>query len=84
MTDSGMLHQIGNYAMGSDASSSKGSKKESPVSSFVKLERFNALKLINTIHQSLTALAKVLKGKAMITTDIRQLASALLKREVKN
>ncbi|XP_075248310.1 cytoplasmic dynein 2 heavy chain 1-like [Convolutriloba macropyga] len=76
VTESGMLHQIGSYAMAQDMS-----KDESPVSSFVKLERHNSLKLISTIHQSLTSLAKVLKGKAIITSDTRQLASALLKRE---
>ncbi len=71
-----MLHQIGGYQM------NDMTEKEQPVSSFIKLERYNSLKLIASIHSGLTSLAKVLKGKAIITTEARQLASSLLKREV--
>jgi dynein heavy chain 2 len=54
----------------------------SPVLSFIQLERFNAVKLVQNVHYSLAALSKVIRGTQLLTTDVQHLASALLNQEV--
>ena len=58
------------------------SSANSPVKSFVLLEQFSAIKHAQTVHASLAALSKVIRGTALITSDVQGLAGALLKQEV--
>ncbi|XP_064157010.1 dynein cytoplasmic 2 heavy chain 1 isoform X2 [Anguilla rostrata] len=53
----------------------------SPVLSFVILEQFNAVRLVQSIHQSLAALSKVIRGTSLLTADVHKLATALLNQE---
>ena len=58
------------------------SGNESPIISFILLERYNAIRLVQTVHQSLAALSKVIRGTQLLSKDVQNLASALLKQEV--
>ncbi|XP_053095782.1 cytoplasmic dynein 2 heavy chain 1 isoform X3 [Pangasianodon hypophthalmus] len=53
----------------------------SPVLSFVLLEQFNAVRLVQSIHQSLASLSKVIRGTCLLTADTHKLATALLNQE---
>ncbi|KAJ7995299.1 hypothetical protein DPEC_G00243100 [Dallia pectoralis] len=53
----------------------------SPVLSFIILEQFNAIRLVQGIHQSLAALSKVIRGTSLLTADVHKLATALLNQE---
>ncbi|KAA0702385.1 Cytoplasmic dynein 2 heavy chain 1 [Triplophysa tibetana] len=53
----------------------------SPVLSFVQLEQFNAVRLVQNIHQSLASLSKVIRGTSLLTADVHKLATALLNQE---
>ncbi|KAM6946318.1 LOW QUALITY PROTEIN: cytoplasmic dynein 2 heavy chain 1 [Aplochiton taeniatus] len=53
----------------------------SPILSFVALEQFNALRLVQGVHQSLAALSKVIRGTSLLTSDVHKLATALLNQE---
>ncbi|MBN3304013.1 DYHC2 protein, partial [Amia calva] len=53
----------------------------SPVLSFIILEQFNAIRLVQSIHQSLAALSKVIRGTSLLTSDVQKLATALLNQE---
>ncbi|KAJ8280434.1 hypothetical protein GJAV_G00054510 [Gymnothorax javanicus] len=53
----------------------------SPVLSFVVLEQFNAIRLVQGIHQSLAALSKVIRGTSLLTTEVQKVATALLNQE---
>uniref|UniRef100_A0A8B9L0C8 Cytoplasmic dynein 2 heavy chain 1 n=1 Tax=Astyanax mexicanus TaxID=7994 RepID=A0A8B9L0C8_ASTMX len=53
----------------------------SPVLSFVQLEQFNAIRLVQSIHQSLASLSKVIRGTCLLTADVHKLATALLNQE---
>ncbi|XP_053312461.1 cytoplasmic dynein 2 heavy chain 1 isoform X2 [Spea bombifrons] len=50
----------------------------SPILSFIILEQFNAIRLVQSIHQSLAALSKVIRGTSLLTSEVHKLASALL------
>ena len=56
--------------------------EESPVTSFVQLERYNAIRLVQIVHASLSSLSKVIRGTALLDADVQALAGALLKQEV--
>ena len=58
-------------------------KLDSPVLAFVSLEHYNAVRLVQAVHSSLADLNKVLRGSALLTTDVQRLASALLRHEVR-
>ena len=62
--------------------SSPSDKLDSPVLAFTSLERFNAVRLVQTIHSSLAELNKVLRGSSLLTTTVQRLAAALLRHEV--
>ena len=49
---------------------------------FVRLERYNAIKLVQSVHGSLAALSKVIRGTQLLTSDVQNLAAALLNQEV--
>nr|XP_023648221.1 cytoplasmic dynein 2 heavy chain 1 isoform X1 [Paramormyrops kingsleyae]XP_023648222.1 cytoplasmic dynein 2 heavy chain 1 isoform X1 [Paramormyrops kingsleyae] len=53
----------------------------SPVLSFIVLEQFNAIRLVQSIHQSLAALSRVIRGTSLLTADVQKLATALLNQE---
>ncbi|XP_076002176.1 cytoplasmic dynein 2 heavy chain 1 isoform X2 [Genypterus blacodes] len=53
----------------------------SPVLSFIVLEQFNAIRLVQGIHQSLAALSKVIRGTQLLTPEVHKLATALLNQE---
>ncbi|XP_064610087.1 cytoplasmic dynein 2 heavy chain 1-like isoform X3 [Liolophura sinensis] len=55
---------------------------ESPIVSFLRLERYNAVKLVQSIHTSLAALSKVIRGSQLVTTEVQNLAAALLTQEI--
>ncbi|XP_056467776.1 cytoplasmic dynein 2 heavy chain 1 isoform X1 [Gadus chalcogrammus] len=53
----------------------------SPVQSFIVLEQFNAVRLVQSIHHSLAALSKVIRGTQLLTAEVQKLATALLNQE---
>ncbi|XP_041920571.1 cytoplasmic dynein 2 heavy chain 1 [Alosa sapidissima] len=53
----------------------------SPILSFIVLEQFNGIRLVQSIHQSLAALSKVIRGTSLLTADVHKLATALLNQE---
>jgi dynein heavy chain 2 len=55
---------------------------DSPVTSFVLLERYNAITLVQTVHASLAALSKVIRGTQLLSSEVQALAGSLLKQEV--
>lgn len=51
-----------------------------PIQSFVELEYFNGVKLIQTVHKSLSGLSKVIRGTALLDEKVSKLADSLLKQ----
>ena len=59
------------------------SGNQAPIVAFIQLERYNAVKLVQGIHASLAALSKVIRGTQLLTSDVQNLAAALLNQEVR-
>ncbi|OWF37256.1 Cytoplasmic dynein 2 heavy chain 1 [Mizuhopecten yessoensis] len=57
------------------------SGQDSPILSFIALERYNAVKLVQKIHHSLASLSKVIRGSQLLTSEVQGLAAALLNQE---
>ena len=57
-------------------------RQGSPVLSFIVLEQFNAIRLVQTVHQSLAALSKVIRGTTLLSSEVQKLVSALLNQKV--
>ncbi|KAJ3390612.1 Cytoplasmic dynein 2 heavy chain 1 [Lobulomyces angularis] len=55
------------------------STEEDPILSFFSFELISALSLVKKIHADLTFLSKVLRGNALISNDIFDLATSLMK-----
>lgn len=55
----------------------------SPIQSFLQLERFNGIVLVQKIHENLASLSKVIRGIQLITNEIQDFAKDLLQNEVK-
>ena len=55
----------------------------SPIQSFLQLERYNGILLVQKIHENLAALSKVIRGVHLITNEIQDFAKDLLQNEVK-
>ncbi|OWK62944.1 Cytoplasmic dynein 2 heavy chain 1 [Lonchura striata] len=53
----------------------------SPILSFVTLEQFNAIRLVQSVHQSLASLSKVIRGTSLLSSEVQRLASALLNQK---
>nr|DBA32514.1 TPA: hypothetical protein GDO54_000298 [Pyxicephalus adspersus] len=53
----------------------------SPILSFIILEQFTAIRLVQSIHQSLAALSKVIRGTSLLSSEVQSLASALLEQK---
>ncbi|XP_032214095.1 cytoplasmic dynein 2 heavy chain 1 isoform X5 [Mustela erminea] len=56
-------------------------RQGSPILSFIILEQFNAIRLVQSIHQSLAALSKVIRGTTLLSSEVQKLASALLNQK---
>ena len=55
----------------------------SPIQSFLQLERYNGIQLVQKIHENLAALSKVIRGISLITNEIQEFAKDLLQNEVR-
>ncbi|XP_032878557.1 cytoplasmic dynein 2 heavy chain 1 isoform X2 [Amblyraja radiata] len=53
----------------------------SPVQSFIALEQFNAIRLVQSVHQSLASMSKVIRGTSLLTSSVQKLATALMNQE---
>ncbi|CAF4415162.1 unnamed protein product, partial [Rotaria sp. Silwood2] len=53
----------------------------SPIQSFLQLERYNGIQLVQTIHENLASLSKVIRGISLITNEIQEYAKDLLQNE---
>ncbi|XP_077984893.1 cytoplasmic dynein 2 heavy chain 1-like [Glandiceps talaboti] len=60
----------------SDKSVSQG-----PITSFILLEKYNAVKLVQFVHSTLAALSKVIRGTMLLNSDVQGMATSLLKQE---
>lgn len=49
--------------------------------SFLRLERYNAVKLVQFVHSCLAALSRVIRGANLLSGDVQTLAQALLQGE---
>lgn len=56
-------------------------KNQSPILEFIQIERYNAIELVKSIHQTLSALSKVIRGTILLTSDVQKLANSLLLQE---
>uniref|UniRef100_A0A8D0H431 Cytoplasmic dynein 2 heavy chain 1 n=1 Tax=Sphenodon punctatus TaxID=8508 RepID=A0A8D0H431_SPHPU len=56
-------------------------RQGTPILSFIILEQFNAICLVQSIHQSLAALSKVIRGTTLLSSEVQSLASALLNQK---
>ena len=50
--------------------------------SFILLERYNAIKLVQNVHAALASLSKVIRGTQLLTKEVMDLAQALMAQEV--
>uniref|UniRef100_A0A672TN04 Cytoplasmic dynein 2 heavy chain 1 n=1 Tax=Strigops habroptila TaxID=2489341 RepID=A0A672TN04_STRHB len=53
----------------------------SPILSFITLEQFNAVRLVQSVHQSLASLSKVIRGTSLLSSEVQRLATALLNQK---
>ncbi|XP_072706738.1 cytoplasmic dynein 2 heavy chain 1 isoform X3 [Ciconia boyciana] len=53
----------------------------SPILSFITLEQFNAIRLVQSVHQSLASLSKVIRGTSLLNSEVQRLARALLNQK---
>ncbi|XP_069747277.1 cytoplasmic dynein 2 heavy chain 1 isoform X4 [Narcine bancroftii] len=56
-------------------------KQGSPIQSFIALEQYNAIRLVQSVHQSLAAMSKVIRGATLLTSSVQKLATALMNQE---
>lgn len=59
-----------------------GPTVECPVKAFVQLEQYTAVLAVQSVHRSLAALSKVIRGTLLLTTEVQKLAESLLRQEV--
>ena len=52
-----------------------------PIKSFVLLEKFNGVSLLQKIHKSLAALSKVIRGSSLLDEEVSRLAASLLRQD---
>ena len=57
-------------------------EQDPPLLAFLLLERQMAIKLLQQVHGDLSKISKVIRGTLLLTTDVKQNATALLKHEV--
>ncbi|ROT63097.1 putative cytoplasmic dynein 2 heavy chain 1-like isoform X1 [Penaeus vannamei] len=73
------LNQGGNLIQAKVATPS--STAESPVKSFIQLEYYSVISIVQTVHRSLAQLSKVIRGTLLLTSDVQKLADSLLSQE---
>jgi len=56
-------------------------ESSNPLKSFVQLEHYNGITLLQFIHKSLAALSKVIRGTTLLDEKVTKLAASLLKQE---
>ena len=56
---------------------------QDPAASFILLERYSAIHLVQTVHSSLSSLSKVIRGTQLLTPEVQKMAASLLKQEVR-
>ncbi|NXI65822.1 DYHC2 protein, partial [Anseranas semipalmata] len=56
-------------------------RQGSPILSFITLEQFSAIRLVQSVHQSLASLSKVIRGTSLLSPEVQRLASALLNQK---
>ncbi|GFR12638.1 cytoplasmic dynein 2 heavy chain 1 [Trichonephila clavata] len=54
---------------------------EPPIISFIRLEYYSGVRLIQSVHASLASISKVIRGAILLTDEIHTLATSLLKHE---
>lgn len=54
---------------------------QTPILAFLLLERYNGVRLVQSIHFSLAALSKVIRGTQLLTSEVQKLAASLLEQE---
>ena len=57
-------------------------EQDPPLLAFLLLERSSAISLVQKVHGDLSKISKVIRGTAILTTDVRENAASLLKHEV--
>ncbi|KFM70535.1 Cytoplasmic dynein 2 heavy chain 1, partial [Stegodyphus mimosarum] len=62
----------------------KEMEEEPPVLSFIRLEYYSGVRLVQNVHSSLASISKVIRGAILLTDDIHTLATSLLKHETPN
>ncbi|GIY93479.1 cytoplasmic dynein 2 heavy chain 1 [Caerostris extrusa] len=55
--------------------------EEPPIISFIRLEYYSGVRLVQSIHASLASISKVIRGAILLTDEIHTLATSLLKHE---
>eukprot|EP00090_Calanus_glacialis_P009483 TRINITY_DN17857_c0_g1_i1.p1 TRINITY_DN17857_c0_g1~~TRINITY_DN17857_c0_g1_i1.p1 ORF type:complete len:1541 (-),score=379.52 TRINITY_DN17857_c0_g1_i1:129-4454(-) len=56
-------------------------ESSNPLKSFVQLENYNGVTLLQFIHKSLAGLSKVIRGTSLLDEKVTKLAASLLKQE---
>lgn len=79
-----LLSQGGNLVQSKVQPPSDKSGTAGPILSFIQLERYNAVQLVQFVHSSLASLSKVIRGSSLLTSEVQSLAGSLLKQEVKS
>ncbi|XP_071846316.1 cytoplasmic dynein 2 heavy chain 1-like isoform X2 [Apostichopus japonicus] len=75
------LNQGGNLVQSKVQPPSDKSGTAGPILSFIQLERYNAVQLVQFVHSSLASLSKVIRGSSLLTSEVQSLAGSLLKQE---
>jgi len=52
-----------------------------PVDSFVQLEHYNAIQIVQNVHSTLSSLAKTIKGSQLLSPSVQALAISLMHHE---
>ncbi|CAL1265870.1 unnamed protein product [Larinioides sclopetarius] len=55
--------------------------EEPPILSFIRLEYYSGVRLVQSVHASLASISKVIRGAILLTDEIHALATSLLKHE---
>ena len=79
-----LLYPQGNSIIQAKVAPPSDKGNTTPIVSFIMLERFNAIKLVQNIHGSLATLSKIIRGTQLLTSDAQNTAQALMNQEVCN
>ena len=59
-------------------------ENDPPLLAFLLLERQAAITLLQLVHGDLSKISKAIRGTLLLTRDVRENASSLLKQEVRS